>query len=131
MHKYLIVFVEGEGIVEIFLIEFHRLNCDLEDERRQSLQRFVQRFNTEKTHGNVLCRQKRYLVSLGLLQFELEVASCNETVEICGKKFGLGEYCHLPLLPLQIFSHISLTEKLTVFYVLPHIKLTLQRCCFI
>ena len=41
MHKNLVVFVEGKGIVEILLVEFHGLNCDLEDEWGQSFQRFI------------------------------------------------------------------------------------------
>jgi hypothetical protein len=41
MREHLVVFVEGEGVIEKLLVKFHRLNGELEDERRQIFKRLV------------------------------------------------------------------------------------------
>ena len=42
----LIVFVEGEGVVKKFIVEFHGLYGDFEDKRGQVFERFVEGFDT-------------------------------------------------------------------------------------
>jgi hypothetical protein len=54
MSEYLIIFIEGEGVVKEPFIKFHRFDDDLEDERSVILHVGVQGFDAIEGHRNVL-----------------------------------------------------------------------------